>query len=664
MKKFSIYYLILLLTIAGPLSAKTDFNVVHSLTLPFSPSVVEYDHTSDFGYFLCSSKTDMLMIDGNSGKILWQVNFQKNFADKRFTNQFWNKNANVVLLYDEDTKKSIATKYFVDGKTGALLWKSNAYVSDFGKYELSEGFKNYYDPKTNGVLLPTKDKVEFVNVQTGDVIWSKSFDLSGKARDFDCFIMQYYDLVKIATGKDSQIYLTTIKGEEVSDIEAYYDKKKALSAASRATVLEIPEKNCYVIMKGRESVVLDILGIIGGGGTGAQSWKMKFSAYEMGTDRLLWEKEHFIAQSMDWITYAPYVEMMYADGKLFVEHEPNLKTNSGLTVLDIETGEKSWECNYTTSSLKGVMTTVMTPFPDPDPVVSNGSVYVMDYFYKKLVSYNLQTGKKQWESEKMPAVQKIPQAILTEGVLILPLGAPERKIQKTESANEYCFSYSTPRMRVVCSGFGKSKKQYTYKYIYDDKDNYGIMAFDPATGKTLWSHKTIAKTAKDKFAYVASTQLVNGKLYCATNKNLFILDPKTGKVLGSAPVSKEKVGDIWGMTYFGKQNQFVLNCVKGVVKVDASNAKVLGSLKVANVNGLSVSELMNADDTYTDYAIFTSGNVKKMDYKEFSSINLENMTVRGTHAADILFFDNPHFADGGDKFYVSKGNKFSTYSVK
>lgn len=644
--------------------AKNDFNIAQSLTMPFVPNLIEYDHTSDFSYFLCSTKSDMVMIDGNAGKILWQINFQKTFNNKKFSNQFWNKNANVVLLYDEDTKKAVAEKYFIDGRTGNLLWKSNKYVSEFGEYELSDGFKNYYDENTHGVLLPTKEKVEFVNVQTGAVIWSKAFDIERKAKNFNCYIMEYYDLVKIVTGKDSEIYLNTSTGEEVNDIEKYYDKKKALRNASRATYLEIPERNCYVIMKGKESVFLDVLGIIGGGGTGAQSWKMKFSAYEMGTDRLLWEKEHFIAQSMDWITYEPYVAMMYADGRLFVEHEPNLKTNSGLTVLDIETGEKSWECNYTTTSMKGLLSVVMTPFPAPDPVVNNGSTYVYDNFQNKLVSYNTQTGKKKWESDKLPTTQKIPAAIFTQGVLIFPFGAAERKIQKTESTNEYCFSYHTSQMRVVCSGFGKSKKQYTYKYIYDDKDTYGIRAFDSETGKTLWSNQTISKIAKDKFSFVASTQLIGDKLYCATNKNLFVLDPKSGAVISSAPVSKEKVGDIWGMTYFKDKNQFVLNCVSGVVKVDAGSGKILGSLKTPNVNGLTVSEMISADDPYSDYAIFSSGNVKKMEYKEFSSVDLDNMKIRGTHAADVLFFDNPHFADGGDRFYTVKGNKFNIYEIK
>lgn len=661
MKKLSL--LIVFLSVWN-IGFSGSFKTISTLNLPFNPTEFKYAHTSDFKNFLCSNKTDMLMFDGTQGKILWQMNFLKETGAKKIANQYWNKDANVILIFEEDTKKMVSTKYFIDGNTGTVLWKSNEYVSDFGKYELSTGFTNYYDPKLNGVLLPNTDRVDFVNVKNGNIIWSKTFDITGKAKDFDCFIMNYYDLVKIITGKDSQLYLTTTKGEEVSDIEQYYDKKKALKDASRATYLEIPEKNCYVIMKGRESIVLDVLGILVGAGTGAQSWKMNFSAYETGTDRLLWKKDYMIAQSMDWITYEPYVAMSYADGKLFVEHEPNLKSNSGLTVIDIETGEKSWECYYSTSEIKGLTTSTLTPFPAPSPLVYKGNVFVVDKNKNRLSCYNLSDGTKKWESEKLPDVQKYPNILLTDGVLILPFGAPERKIQRSESVNEYCFSYSTPYVRVVCSGSGQTKKQYTYKYVYDDKDIYGIRAYDPATGKQLWSNQTIGKALKDKFSFIASTQLIGNNLYCATNKNLFILHPKTGNMIASSPVSKEKVGNIWGMTYFAKQNQFIVNCDKGIVKVDANSGKIMGSLKIPNIKGLTVSELMSADDAYTDYAIFSKGNPKKMDYKQFSSINLENMTLRGSHEADILFYENPRFADGGDYFYVSDGKKFSLYGIK
>lgn len=637
------------------------FRMVQSVTLPLSPSVIRYDHTPDFSFFLNSTKTDMVMADGNTGKILWQVNFQKAFNDKKFTNQFWNKDANVILLYDEDTKKGVAPKYFIDGKTGQLLWKSDKYVSDFGEYELSNGFQNYFDPKTKGVLLPTKEQVEFVNVQTGDVIWSKAFDITGKAKNFDCMILKNYSLVKLITGKDSEIFLSTPTGEEITNPENYYDRKSALKTAKKSTYVEIPDKNMYVLMKRKESGVFNVLWL---GGKAPDSWKVTLSAYDKTTDQLLWTKEHNVPAVFDDITYESFARISYSGGKIFIEHDPLLSTKNGLTVIDVANGEKIWGCYYTVCENKGIGTYIFTPHPSPSPIIYNNKAFVVNKINNKLFCYNPDNGEKIWESAKFSDTQKIPSINTQDGLIILTFGAPAKKIKQSESTNQYCFSYSTNYKRVQCVGYGKNRKQRVSQYIYDNKDIYGLAAYDSETGKIIWDSKSIAKTAKDKFAFIASTQLINSKLYCATDKNFFALNPKTGAVLNSAPISKENVGKIWGMTFFEKQNQFVLNCEKGIVKVDAATGNILGSLKTPNVSGLPVSDLINADDNYDDYAIFTNGNIKKMEYKEFSSIDLQNMSVRGTHAADILFSDDSHFSNGGEKFYVSKGNKFSVYSIK
>ena len=70
MKKKNLTFIILL-ALTSLLSAKNDFKVIQSMSLPFSPSEMKYEHTSDFNYFLCSTKTDMLMVDGIGTKILW-----------------------------------------------------------------------------------------------------------------------------------------------------------------------------------------------------------------------------------------------------------------------------------------------------------------------------------------------------------------------------------------------------------------------------------------------------------------------------------------------------------------------------------------------------------------------------------------------------------------
>lgn len=648
------------LLISCAIYAQPAFRQISNVNLSFNPDEFNYAHTDDFKFFLSSSKSDMAMIDGVAGKVLWTLNFSKDLNMKKFKNQFWNKEANVILLYDEDSKKGIADKIFVDGNSGKILWKSNEYVDEFGKYELSDGFSNYYDESTQCVLLPTKTTVDFVEVYTGKVKWSKSFELEGKARHFDCYIMAYYNLVKIQTGEETSIYLTTSEGKEVEDIDLYYNKKKALTEARRATFLEIPERKQYVIMKGKDSKFLNTLGILTGVGGSYQAWKMTFSCYESNTDRLIWEKEHMIAQSYDWITNKPYVRMIYQGGKLFIEHEPNLQTKTGLSVLNIETGELDWEAYYTTTEMKGLATVTLTPFPAPDPVVYQGKVYVVDKVNNRVCCYDLNNGTKLWQSDKFPDAQKIPNLSAKDGKIILTHGSPAKKIKKSEAESDYCFGYSTPTRRVICQG----KKIVTYQYIFNNKDKYGIIAYDANTGKEIWSNETIAKKAKDKFAYIASTRLVNENLYCATDKNFFILNPIDGSVINSLPVSKEKLGKIWGMEYFEDKGFIILNCEKGIIKIDAREARIAGSLKTPNVPGARISELIGADDSWDDYAIYTAGKPEKMKYKQFASIDLNQMKMRGTDEAWILEADVNHFSEGAELFYKAKGKQLSVYSVK
>lgn len=629
--------LLLLLLFSASIS-KGAFKEMHQVKMPFSPTIHVGTHTGDFKYFLCSTRSDMVMIDGTTGKLLWHINFEKEMRNKKFTNQFWNQNSNVILVYDEDSRKSIATKYFIDGKSGKLLWKSDKYVSDFGSYELSDGFTNYYDYETNGVLLPTKESVELTDVSTGRVIWSKAIELSGRARDFDCFIMNYYDLVKIITGKDSEFHLTTKDGKEVKDIEPYFNKQKYLADRKHAKMLQIPEKNMYVIMQGETSKLFKFLG------ADLPKWKMNFIAYDATTNKEIWRKQHLIVYAFNWLTYEPFVSFFYANDKIFVEHDPNLTTESGLTVLDIKTGERLWGCNYTTSEIKnvGLTKSMLTAFPAPQPIIDKGFVYVVDKIKNRLMCYNLENGTKIWESERFPDAQKIPTLICTDGVVILGHGAADEK-----------------NVRI-----SQSKGSPIYKNEYQSKDNYGIIAYDAKTGKIIWSGKTIGKAAKDKFAFIAGIEYINGKLYCATNKNMFILDPKTGNVVSSLPIAGEKLGDVWGMIYFPDHKKVILNAKNGVIKIDPITAKIEGKVKTPNVSFSPASNYMNANCLFEDYAIFIDGNSVKMDFKKFASIDLLTMTIRGTEDAKLLFYSNPHFSDGADMFYKLDGSNLKFFSMK
>lgn len=633
----SVTLVLLLLAAGKSLAGGPAFKELNKMKLPFTPSTHWYTHTDDFKFFLCSTKSDMLMLDGISHKILWQTNFKKDYKNEKFANQFWNKEANVVLVYDEDTKKGIAMKYFIDGKTGKILWSSDKYVSDLGDYELSDGFSNYYDPGTNSVLLPTKESVDLVDVNSGKILWSKAITLTGKAKDFDCFIMTYYDLVKIITGKETEIYLTTAEGKEVSDTEPYFNKKKFMADRLHATVIDIPDKNMYVLMQGETNNFYAFLGAT------LPKWKMNFKGYDAKTDKLLWNKQYRIAYAFDWIDLTPYIRMTYQDGKLFVQHDPNVNKISGLTVLNPENGEMLWEASFATSEIKSKLTkSFLTPFPAPDPVIVNGKAYLVDKSKNIVSCYDANTGKKIWDSEKYPDAQKIPTLIYTDGVLVLGYGGDATK----------------------CVAITQDKGPSIYRHEYLSKDKYGIIAYDAATGKEKWTHESISKNAKDKFDFIAGMDLIDGKLYCATDKNFFILEPKTGNVVNSVPVSKEKLGDAWKMYYFEKEKKIIVNCQDGVVKVDPIAAKSEGSVKTPTIPFFPATYKMNYDDLYSDYALFTDGNAEDYKFKEFAAIDLDKMTIRGIEDGELLFYDIPHFSSGGEMFYKVDGGTIQFFSVK
>ena len=632
-------FILLLLTAGNLLAGGPAFKELQKIKLPFTPSTHWYTHTDDFRFFLCSTKSDMLMLDGITGKILWQTNFKKDYKNEKFANQFWNKASNVVLVYDEDTKKGIATKYFIDGKSGKILWSSEKYVSDLGDYDLADGFSNYYDPGTNSVLLPTKESVDLVDVNSGKVLWSKTIALTGKAKNFDCFIMQYHDLVKIITGKESEIYLTTADGKEVNDIEPYFNKKKYMSDTRHAFIIDIPEKNMYVLMQGETNKFVHALA-----GMSIPRYKLNFRAYDLKTDELVWNKQYSLLFDCDLITNKPYIRMYYDQGRLFVEHDHFMTHDKGLTVLNPDNGEIMWEAQFRTEELKskGLTKTYITPFPAPHPFTQNGKTYVVNKADNIVSCYDAAKGTKLWDSEKYPDAQKIPSLFATDKLLIMGHGGDAVKT-------------------VTIS---KSSGESDYNREYNNKDKYGIIAYDAATGKVVWSNETIEKAAKDKFDYIAGLEMINGKLYCATDKNFFILDPETGAVEKSVPVAKEKLGDAWKMIYFEKEQKIIVNCEKGIVKIDPVAAKVEGKVEVPTIPFMLPFNEMKADDQYKDYALFTSGDAETWKLKEFASIDLDAMKVRGLEEGELLFYDIPHFSQGGEMFYKVDDEEIRFFSVK
>lgn len=642
MKRTHFLTICMLLFLAFTSNAKNDFQTVQSLKLPFEPSQQKYAHTSDFEYFLCSTKTDMLMFNGLSGKILWQINFDKEMSNKKFANQYWNKFANVVLVFDEDKKSSVAKKYFIDGSTGKLLWESDKYVSDYGQYKLSTGFSNFFDYETNGVLLPTKENVDFVNIRTGEVLWSKKFELDGKAKKFDCYIMKYYDLVRIQNGDETETYLTTKEGKVVTDIEPYFNRKKFISDRAYVAMVTIPEHNMYVALQGASSVGYGLLGV--------EMAKRKFQlvAYNESNNDVIWAKEYVLPYRVDIYDNTPIIDLYYSDNTIFLMHDEQAigggknANENGLKVIDVKTGDLKWQTRFTTSETKssGLTKYYQTKFPAPNPYVFENKVYVVNKKENVIECFDLESGTQIWKSDEFPDAQVIPAITVNKDVILLVHGKPTLKNVSISSS-----------------------KGTTYKREFNAKDKYGLIGYDASTGKALWRADKF-KSVKDKFSYVAGAEVIGDKVFVATNKNMHVVNISEGKVETSVPLAASKVGDAWEMEYFPAQNEFIVKCTKGIVKVDDQCKQVQGVLKSTNVMFYSPAVSIPIDDDYEDYFIYTKGDTKKGVMKTFSPVNLRSMTLSGAIDAEILNDKIEHFNYGAEMFFLTDGPNITIYKTK
>jgi len=100
------------------------------------------------------------------------------------------------------------------------------------------------------------------------------------------------------------------------------------------------------------------------------------------------------------------------------------------------------------------------------------------------------------------------------------------------------------------------------------------------------------------------------------------------------------------------------------VKIDPKAMKIEGKVTVPTFPMFLPSEDMMWDDDYQDYAVFTKGDGTKMDLKEWASIDLDRMVVRGIEDAKIMGYNIPHFSDGAEMFYKVDGGELTIYSVK
>lgn len=299
---------------------------------------------------------------------------------------------------------------------------------------------------------------------------------------------------------------------------------------------------------------------------------------------------------------------------VFIQYE-------GLSVLDIKTGNVLWSTTFDFSSFDfGVFKSEMIIGRAPMPVCDNNAAYIADLSkdVRAIRKFDLRTGNKLWESERLDKDGIITQMIIVNGALIVRNGG-EVLVQK-----------------LVTNGNDGSQ---TCISEMKEEGDFSLNAYDASTGKPLWVADDL-KALGDKFKGISNLITDDNLVYVASEKNLFALDPKTGAAKWKVDVTKMKIGKPMAIYFDG--DDILIDAKEGLARVTKSDGKTLYATNFdQNLGGFFRGDV---------YYVWTG---KKPDeINEFIRFNLTTGAIEG----GIKDTGYPYFNYDGNEFVKKKDN--------
>lgn len=319
-----------------------------------------------------------------------------------------------------------------------------------------------------------------------------------------------------------------------------------------------------------------------------------------------------------------FLDLTIVGDKVFVMYE-------GISVLDLKTGKLLWTATYDNSEFDfGMLKQKQTLGRAAWPLVVNDAVYIVDLSKDnyKIKKYNLETGAVLWSSPAFDKDAVVPEISIVGGALIARFGGvieQQTHIEGSSNVPEKCTS--EPKM----------------------KGDFGVKAYDVASGKLLWETTAMKEQLADKFSSSISNLISDDKtVYVASDKNLYAFEPATGKVKYQVPVSKLKIGNI--QTLFVHENNLIAEGEEGVasfVMADGENNFAVNTDKCLG------SELIgNAYIVWVGKSIFERNKFVRMDIKTGTIYGKMSETYR------------PWFTEDGEEFVRLYDQKIFRYKTK
>jgi len=229
-------------------------------------------------------------------------------------------------------------------------------------------------------------------------------------------------------------------------------------------------------------------------------------------------------------------------GRVFVVYE-------GITCIDLASGKLLWSTTFDNTETSVGLKAKQIIGKAAMPVPAADGVYVCDFSKgeRTIKKLDLNTGSVLWTADKLKNDDIVSELVLDGGNLIARFGGLVRNEVFVPSAN---------------GGVGDG----TYKVEYTFEGSTSLRAYDAATGKPTWS--TDAMDLSDNFKRSECNIISgNGKVYACGEKNVYVFDAASGKVMKQGEYNSKTIGKARWIYPFG--DAFMVEGEKGIAQVDA-----------------------------------------------------------------------------------------------
>ncbi len=462
-----------------------------------------------------------------------------------------------------------------------------------------------------GYSYAASDKeITFFNNSDGSVIWTKTFkQIAPKLSKIDELIPFWESntifLFDRKMGKDQIALVDMLKG----DLLWTSDKYQNLSAGN---IVYIPEKEGFAISLKKQIVFVKVKtgeekwstdkfqGVVGKyvnmpdgnmvmvnfvpGTLAAMFTGFKNQIVKINTDNgdILWENSYIGRADRKVLTKEFVYDLDVKDNQVILKL-------GGYQVYDYNTGANLWSAAFDFTP-DGVIRTPPGTISFgvygavAEPVLVGNDLYILDMSNRRsqyVKKYDKNSGKLIWTSPEIKGAKAIPGMYVVGDKVLLQIGGIVEL--------QYRRSYKSGDMTY-----------YEWKIAYPNVKPNGIQAFNTKDGSLAWESERFKKG-------ITNAEMINDKFVVCSGKELYSLDPMTGKEDYEVPVSKGGVGTAAAiMAHNGK---IIVVGESGVSSFEPADGKLIASGKYKN---------SQAEDRYEDMLIM------KTDKSDIAAFNLND----------------------------------------